>query len=143
MTDSFQAQKGVMHFLIQARAMRSALVERLYCAVCAVFMGVLSTLRGPSSKLPVSSFRSWKFLCPSLQPSRLRPSTGWRRLHLHPNGSKATWPDVASDDFDVLCNQGSTIASSHYYRCRLMFGELMSTDITGIVGFGIIFAGLR
>ena len=62
---------------------------------------------------------------------------------LHPNGSKATWPDVASDDFDVLCNQGSTTASSHYYRCRLMFAELMKTDITGIVGFGVIFAGLR
>ena len=28
----------------QARAMRSALVKRLYCAVCAVFLGVLSTL---------------------------------------------------------------------------------------------------
>ena len=38
MTDSFQAHKDVMQFLSQARAMRSALVKRLYCAVC-----VLST----------------------------------------------------------------------------------------------------
>ena len=44
MTDSFQAHKDVMQLLSQARAMRSALVKRLYCAVCAVFMGVLSTL---------------------------------------------------------------------------------------------------
>ena len=44
MTDSFQAHKDVMQFLSQARAMRSAPVNRLYCAVCAVFMGVLSTL---------------------------------------------------------------------------------------------------
>ena len=44
MTDSFQAHKDVMQFLSQARAMRSALVKRLHCAVCAVFMGVLSTL---------------------------------------------------------------------------------------------------
>ena len=44
MTDSFQAHKDVMQFLSQARAMRSALVKGLYCAVCAVFMGVLSTL---------------------------------------------------------------------------------------------------
>ena len=43
MTDSFQAHKDVMQFLIQARAMRSALVKRLYCPVCAVFVGVLST----------------------------------------------------------------------------------------------------
>ena len=33
-----------LQFLSQARAMRSALVTRLYCAVCAVFMGALSTL---------------------------------------------------------------------------------------------------
>ena len=44
MTDSFQAHKDVTQFLSQARAMRSALVNRLYCAVCAVFMGVLSTI---------------------------------------------------------------------------------------------------
>ena len=44
MTDSFQAHKNVMEFLSQARAMRSLLVNKLYCAVCAVFMGVLSTL---------------------------------------------------------------------------------------------------
>ena len=31
MTDSFQAHKDVMQFLSQARAMRSALVNRLYC----------------------------------------------------------------------------------------------------------------
>ena len=43
MTDSFQAHKDVVQFLSQARVMRSALVKRLYCAVCAVFMGVLST----------------------------------------------------------------------------------------------------
>ena len=43
MTDSFQAHKDVMQFLSQARAMRYAFVKRLYCAVCAVFMGVLST----------------------------------------------------------------------------------------------------
>ena len=43
MTDSFQAHKDVMQFLSQTRAMRSALVKRLYCAVCAVFVGVLST----------------------------------------------------------------------------------------------------
>ena len=43
MTDSFQAHKDVMQFLSQTRAMRSALVKRLYCAVCAVFMGVVST----------------------------------------------------------------------------------------------------
>ena len=42
MTDSFQAHKDVQ-FLSQARAMRSAHVNRLYCAVSAVFMGVLST----------------------------------------------------------------------------------------------------
>ena len=30
MTDSFQAHKDVMQFLSQARAMRSALVKRLY-----------------------------------------------------------------------------------------------------------------
>ena len=39
MTDSFQAHKDVVQFLSQARAMRSS----LYCAVCAVFVGVLST----------------------------------------------------------------------------------------------------
>ena len=44
MTDSFQAHKDFMQFLSHPRAMRSALVKRLYCAVCAVFMGVLSTL---------------------------------------------------------------------------------------------------
>ena len=43
MTDSFQAHKDVMQFMSQARAMRSALVKRLHCAVCAVFMGVLFT----------------------------------------------------------------------------------------------------
>ena len=43
MTDSFQAHKDVMQLLSQARAMRSALVKRLYCAVCAVVMDVLST----------------------------------------------------------------------------------------------------
>ena len=43
MTDSFQAHKDVMQFLSQACAVRSALVNRLYCAVCAVFTGVLST----------------------------------------------------------------------------------------------------
>ena len=32
-----------LQVLSQARAMRSALVNRLYCAVCAVFVGVLST----------------------------------------------------------------------------------------------------
>ena len=37
MTDSFQAHRDVMQFLNQARAMRSALVKRLHCAVCAVF----------------------------------------------------------------------------------------------------------
>ena len=42
MTDSFQGHKDVMQFLSQARAMRSALVKRLYCAVCEAFMGVLS-----------------------------------------------------------------------------------------------------
>ena len=31
MTDSFQAHKDVMQFLSRARAMRSALVNRLYC----------------------------------------------------------------------------------------------------------------
>ena len=45
MSNSFQAHKDVVQFLSQARAMRSALVKRLYCAVCAVFMGVLSTPR--------------------------------------------------------------------------------------------------
>ena len=34
----------LQQFLSQGRAMRSALVKRLYCAVCAAFMGVLSTL---------------------------------------------------------------------------------------------------
>ena len=43
MTDSFQAHKDVMQFLRQARKMRSALVKRLCCAVCAVFLSVLST----------------------------------------------------------------------------------------------------
>ena len=42
MTDSFQAHKDVMQYLSQARAMCSALVNRLYCAVCAMFMGLLS-----------------------------------------------------------------------------------------------------
>ena len=37
-------QQRVLQLLSQARAMRFALVKRLYCAVCAVFMGVLSTL---------------------------------------------------------------------------------------------------
>ena len=32
-----------LQFLSQAREMRSALVKGLYCAVCAVFVGVLST----------------------------------------------------------------------------------------------------
>ena len=32
-----------LQFLSQAHAMRSALVKRLYCTVCGVFMGVLST----------------------------------------------------------------------------------------------------
>ena len=44
MTDSFQAHKDVMQFLSQTRAMRSALVNRPFFAVCAVFVGVLSTL---------------------------------------------------------------------------------------------------
>ena len=44
MTDSFHVHKDVVQFLSQARAMRSVLVNKLYCAVCAVFMGVLSTL---------------------------------------------------------------------------------------------------
>ena len=35
---------GVLQFVSQARAMRSTLVKRLYCAVCAVFMRALSTL---------------------------------------------------------------------------------------------------
>ena len=48
MTDSFQAHKDVMQFLSQARAMRSALVKRLYCAVCAVFMGTLHSYRTAS-----------------------------------------------------------------------------------------------
>ena len=43
MTDSFQANKDAMQLLIQARAMRSALVKGLYCAFCAVFMGVQSS----------------------------------------------------------------------------------------------------
>ena len=43
MTDSFPAHKDVTQFLSQVRAVLSALVKRLYCAVCAVFMGVLST----------------------------------------------------------------------------------------------------
>ena len=52
MTDSSQAHKDVMQFLSQARAMRSALVNRLYCAACAVFMGVLTvyTLRSFSGR---------------------------------------------------------------------------------------------
>ena len=43
MTDCFRALKDGVQFLSQARAMRSALVTRLYCAVCALFNGVLST----------------------------------------------------------------------------------------------------
>ena len=54
MTDSFQAHKddtAIRDYLSragpwalsQARDVRSALVNRLYCAVCAVFVGVLST----------------------------------------------------------------------------------------------------
>ena len=46
MTDSFQAHKDVMQLLSQARAMLSALVNRLYCAVCAEFVGVLCTHTG-------------------------------------------------------------------------------------------------
>ena len=38
------AQKIFCNFLSQARPIRSALVNRLYYAVCAVFMGVLSAL---------------------------------------------------------------------------------------------------
>ena len=38
-TNSFQAHKDALQFLSQARAMRSALVNKLYCAVCAVFNG--------------------------------------------------------------------------------------------------------
>ena len=56
---------------------------------------------------------------------------------------KATWLDVASDDFDVLCDHGSTTVSPQYYRCRFMFSEIILTDITGSVGFLVIFAGLR
>ena len=55
---------------------------------------------------------------------------------------KATCLDVASDDFDVLCDHG-TVVSPQYYRCRFMFSEKILTDITGIVGFLVIFAGLR
>ena len=49
MTDSFQAHKDDAAMLepcwplTQARDVRSALVNRLYCAVCTVFVGVLST----------------------------------------------------------------------------------------------------
>ena len=43
----FQAHKDVVQFLSQTREMRSALVNRLYCAVRTVFMGVLSTLPVP------------------------------------------------------------------------------------------------
>ena len=39
MTSSFQAHNDVMQFLSQARAMRSALVNRFYCAVCASVYG--------------------------------------------------------------------------------------------------------
>ena len=42
MTDSFQAHKDDPCDLSQARAVRSALVNKLYCAVCAVFVAVLS-----------------------------------------------------------------------------------------------------
>ena len=42
MTDSFQAHKDVVQFLSQARAMRSALVNRLYCAdVCCDWVSCL------------------------------------------------------------------------------------------------------
>ena len=44
MTDSFQAHKDVMQFLSETRALRSAFVKKLYCAVRALFMGVLFTL---------------------------------------------------------------------------------------------------
>ena len=49
MTDSFQAHKNDAAILepcwplSQARDVRPALVNRLYCAACAVFVGVLST----------------------------------------------------------------------------------------------------
>ena len=67
MTDSFQAHKDVMKFLSQARAMCSRLVKRLYCAVCAVFVGVLSTgsssvtsrVAGVCTDLPCSRPRSF------------------------------------------------------------------------------------
>ena len=39
MTDSFQAHKDMMRFSTQARAVRFTIVTRLYCAVCAVFLG--------------------------------------------------------------------------------------------------------
>ena len=45
MTDSFQAQKDVMQFKSQARAMRYALVKRLYRCMCSVYGCTVYTLR--------------------------------------------------------------------------------------------------
>ena len=45
-----------MQFLSQARAMRSAHVNRRYCAVCAVFVGVLSN----SFAIPMSAIAKLK-----------------------------------------------------------------------------------
>ena len=67
MTDSFQAHKDVMQFLSQARAMRSALVNRLYCAVCAVSMCVLSTGSLPSSNSSESHMVCMKGRCADFQ----------------------------------------------------------------------------
>ena len=50
-----------MQFLSQARAMHSVLVKRLYCAVWAVFMGVLSTgCRSPTTSVCPAHTKSFR-----------------------------------------------------------------------------------
>ena len=64
-------------FLGQTRAMRSALVNRLFCGVCAVFVGLLST-----RKVQVVT------LCWCAKKTRAG--------HLHENASKQGWKPVQS-----------------------------------------------
>ena len=44
-------------------------------------------------------------------------------FHTESKWFTATWLDITADNFDVLCNHGSTVVSPHYYRCRFMFAE--------------------
>ena len=93
MTDVFQAHKDVVQFLMQTRAMRSALVNRLYCAVRTVFMGVLSTGTGiflvkisksPSAAIGFDVVRAARPLAESISPnSKTMPAPVWSQLWTH------------------------------------------------------------